>query len=90
MLEPFGDVGHELERESLRFLERFARIDQDARSFVVGKIAQHAQAQIQILIEQRSAEPELRLILNVFPQLAQIFDVWRIPALRTPFRPSCG
>ena len=44
MLEPFGDGGRELERESLRFLERFARIDQNARGFVVGEIAQHAQA----------------------------------------------
>src|SRR3990170_625648 len=48
MLEPRGDIGCEFERKGLHLLERFAGIDQDARRFIVGEIAQHAQAQIEV------------------------------------------
>ena len=52
-----------------------ARIDQDARGGVTDKIAQHAQADVQLLIQQLRRAGGLCRDLQISPQLVQIGDV---------------
>src|SRR5262249_27911722 len=52
-----------------------ARVDQDARGFLVDEIPQHALGQVEILIEQSQRPGGHGLLLYAAPQLAQVLDV---------------
>src|SRR3954470_11972691 len=84
--EARDDIRHEFLSKCLDFLERLARIDENARRLIVDKIAQYAHAEIQILIQQRRGRRSFRFLLNVLPQLAEVFNVGQ----QLPVRRSLG
>ena len=75
MRQSWHHVRGELPGEMAHRLMRFIRIDVNPPGILMRKITQHAQAEIEILVEQRQRCGLARLRLDVVPEFAQVFDV---------------
>jgi hypothetical protein len=81
-----GHRRHEFLCKREHVMRRLARIGDDAACLLVHEVAQHAQAEIEVLVEQCQRRRRLRLFLDAAPQPAQILEVRVEFALGSGFR----
>ena len=68
--------GHELLAKGLQHVELLTRVDTDGAGFFTDQVAQYTLQQVQVLVQQRHGRQAHRCVLDAFPGLAQVGNVF--------------